>query len=264
MKKNTNSKISNDIDELILSYYNCKDDSKRRAIHINIVEKGMILVKKIASSLSRQSGVSFEDLVQVGALGLIKAIETFSPDKNAKFTTYASYHIKGELSHYMRDKAALIKTPRKIQELIVKIYTAAKKLSVMNNNEPTVREIAEYINVPPEKVEEVMNIDKYKYMISLDQAISSDDDDSTLLEKIPATDYQETQNQYETKLVVENAINKLKPDLKKILELNFFEELNQREIAEKLGISQMQVSRKLRKALNEMYEIIRRNPNDSF
>ena len=263
MKKSDN-KILGNMDELILTYSNCRDDSKRRAIHINIVENGMILVKKMASTLARQTGVPFEDLVQVGALGLIKAIESFSPDKKTKFTTYASYYIKGELSHYMRDKSALIKMPRQIQELIVKIYTAAKRLTLLNNNEPSVKDIADFIKVSPEKVEEVINIDKYKYMISLDQAIFADDEESTLLEKIPADDYLETQNQYETKLVVENAINKLKPDLKRILELNFFEELNQREIADKLGLSQMQVSRKLRKALNEMYEIIRRNPNDSI
>ena len=218
MKRNNNTKFSNDIDELIVLYYNCKDDSKRRAMHINIVENGMILVKKIAGSLASQTGVSFEDLVQVGALGLIKAIDTFSPDKNTKFTTFASYYIKGELSHYKRDKAALIKTPRKIQELLVKVYTAVKSLSALNNSDPTVKDIATYINIAPEKVEEVINIDKYKYMISLDQTISTDEEDSTLLEKIPADDYQETQDQYETKLVVENAINKLKPDLKKILE----------------------------------------------
>jgi len=217
----------------------------------------MILVKKIASSVSAKSGASFEDLVQVGSLGLMKAIDSYNIDKNTKFTTYASYFIRGELMHYLRDKVAMIKTPRKVQEMLVKVYQASKYLTEFNNSEPTVQAIADYINTTPEAVEEVMKVDKYKFMVSLDQAIGMDDEESLLIDKIPANDYQESQNQYETKLLVENSINKLPAELRQIIELSFFEDLNQREIADNLGISPMQVSRKLKKALNMMYDIIR-------
>ena len=117
-----------DLDEQILIYKECKDEKKKRMLHINIVENGMFLVKKIAGNISAQSGISNEDLVQVGSIGLIKAIEFFNPDKNTRFKTYASYFIRGEIKHYLRDKASIIKAPRELQELVFKItqITASK------------------------------------------------------------------------------------------------------------------------------------------
>ena len=253
-----------DIDELMLEYMKCTDDKEKTKLHEEIVEMEMELVKKIANPIAFQTGTSYEDLIQVGALGLMKAIDSYSPDRNAKFSTYASYYIKGELKHYVRDKIALIKTPRKVQERIVKVYNAIKELNSNGICEPSTKEIADYIDTTPDKVDEVLKIDKYKFTLSLDQTNTSDEDDSPLLEKIPSEDYQDSQNIYETKLLIERAINQLKPELKKVLELSFFEELNQREIAEQLNISQMQVSRKIKKALNEMYELIKGNINDKL
>lgn len=258
LKKNGITKETNNIDELVFAYHNCKDEKKRRLIHIKIIKAGIERVKKLAAPFALQTGVAFEDLVQVGALGLIKSIDSFAANKNAKFSTYATYYIKGELRHYIRDKAALIKTPRKVQELIGKICNATKALKYQGIMEPTTKDIADYIDLPLEKVEEVIKIDKFKFMISLDQSGTSEEEDSTLLERIPYGDYQEIQTSHENKLMVEAAINKLPIELKQILELSFYEELSQREIAGKLEISQMQVSRRLKKALNEMYEIIRK------
>lgn len=262
MKEYQRKEVS--IDKLILDYLKCTDKKKKSALHIRLIEMGMELVKKIANPTAFQTGASYEDLIQVGALGLMKAIDSFEPDKNAKFSTFASYYIKGELKHYIRDKIALIKTPRKVQERIVKVYNAIKELNSNGISEPTTKEIADYIDTTPDKVDEVLKIDKYKFTLSLDQTNTSDEDDSPLLDRIPSEDYQDSQNIYETKLLVERAINQLNPDLKQILELSFFEELNQREIAEQLNISQMQVSRKIKKALNEMYELIKGNINDKL
>lgn len=97
------------IDELIIAYKFCTDEKKKRMLHISIVEIGMQFVKKIAGNISIQSKISNEDLVQVGSIGLIKAIEFFNPNKNTKFKTYASYFIRGEIKHYLRDKASITK-----------------------------------------------------------------------------------------------------------------------------------------------------------
>ena len=259
MNRHNQKTEDKDIDALMRSYQTCKDDKKRRALHIKITKCGMQLVKHLATPIAMQTGVSFEDLVQVGAVGLIKAIDCYESDRNAKFSTYATYYIKGELRHYVRDKAAIIKTPRKVQELIVKIYSTAKQLAANGNNEPSYKDIAASINISPEKVEEVMKIDKYKFMVSLDQTVTSDEEDGTLMDKIPAEDYQDYEDSYENKLLIENAISQLPDDYKLLVKMSFFEELNQREIAEKLELSQMQVSRRLKKALNLLYEIIRRS-----
>ena len=227
-------------------------------LHINIVEDGMILVKKIAGNISAQSGISNEDLVQVGSIGLIKAIDFFSPEKNTRFKTYAAYFIRGEIKHYLRDKASIIKAPRELQELVFKISSAVKQLKEKGFEDPSEDQIAEIVGIPVSKIHEVMEIELCKSTLSLDQALSStDDDDITLIDKIPSGDYQEFINSYEDKIMLDEVIKKLPKDLQQIIEMSYYQDLNQREISEKINISQMQVSRRLKKALNKMYEIIK-------
>lgn len=248
---------TDDLDEQLLTYKTCTDEKKKRMLHINIVENGMNLVKKIAGNISAQSGISNEDLVQVGSIGLIKAIEFFNPQKNTKFKTYASYFIRGEIKHYLRDKASMIKAPRELQELVFKISSAVKQLKEKGIEDPSEDQIADIVGVSVEKIHEVMEIELCKSTLSLDQAISTvDDDDLTLIDKIPSGDYQEFMNSYENKIMLAEAIKKLPKDLQQIIEMSYYEDLNQREISEKIHISQMQVSRRLKKALSKMYEII--------
>lgn len=248
---------SNDnLNKLILQYKSCRDLRKKRVYHLKTVESGMVLVRKIASSVSLKSSSQYEDLVQVGALGLIKAIDAFEAKRNTKFSTYATYYIKGEIRHYIRDKADLIKTPRKMQEVLFKVYSARKELMDEGISEPTIEQISEMLNLPVKKVQDVVKIEQYKSLLSLDQTFSADADDVSLLDKIPSDKSHEEFDCSETRVMLHAAIEKLPEDLKTILKMNFFEELNQREISEKLGISQMQVSRKIKKALHVMYELI--------
>lgn len=249
--------MSEELDRQLLAYKTCNDEKKKRMLHLQIVENAMQLVKKIACSIVVQAGISNEDLIQVGSIGLIKAIEFFNTDKNTKFKTYASYFIRGEIKHYLRDKASIIKAPRELQELVFKISSAVKQLKEKGFDEPTEEQIAEIVGVDEVKIHEVMEIELCKTTLSLDQAISSvDDDDLTLIDKIPSGDYQEIITSNENKIMLEQAIEKLPPELKEIIELSYYHDLNQREISEILHISQMQVSRRLKKALHKMYEII--------
>jgi RNA polymerase sigma-B factor len=204
------------LDALVVSYKECTDEKRKRMLHIGIVENALMLVKKIVAPIAKQSGTPNEDLVQVGSIGLIKAIDFFDVNKNTAFKTYATYFIQGEIKHYLRDKASLIKPPR-------------------NNS---------------------ADADLLKNILSLDQAGFSDEDETTLAEKIPAGDYQEFLNSYEDKITIASAIERLPADLREIIELNYYNDLNQREISERLNISQMQVSRRLKKALNRMYKMI--------
>ena len=245
------------LDELIAPFKECKDEKKKRMLHLKIVEDAMVLVKKIANTISMQSGVNNEDLVQVGSLGLIKAIDAYKLNMNTRFRTYATYFIKGEIKHYLRDKAAIIKAPRELQELVFKISSTAKRLTEEGIEDPSAEDIANILGISADKVEEVMNIDKYKNALSLDQYSKGEDEDLALVDRIPSGDYKEFMNSYEDKIMLSTAIDKLPPELKQIIELSYYEDLNQREIAERVHISQMQVSRRLKKALNKMYELIR-------
>ena len=250
---------SENLDILLELYKNSKDDKKRLMLYLNIVESSMPLVKKIANAIALKSSVSNEDLIQVGSLGLIKAIEAFKLNYNTKFKTYASYFIKGEIKHYLRDKAGIIKAPRELQELVYKISNTIEKLRRDGNENPSIQDIASALGVDTEKVENVLNIDKYKTVISLDQYLKGDEEDFSLLDKIPAGDYEEFINSYENKIMLAEAIKKLPIDLMEIIQLCYYEDLSQREISEKLKLSQMQVSRRLKKALNMLYEIMGRS-----
>ena len=245
------------LDDLITFFKDSKDEKKKRMLYLKIVEEAMSLVKKIANTISMQSGVSNEDLVQVGSVGLIKAINAYKLNMNTRFRTYATYFIKGEIKHYLRDKAAIIKAPRELQELVFKISSTVKKLNEEGIEDPTAQNIADVLKLPVQKVEEVLNIDKYKNALSLDQYLKGDDEDLFLIDRIPSGDYKEFINSYEDKIMLAAAIKKLPPELRQIIELSYFEDLNQREISEKIHISQMQVSRRLKKALNRMYELIK-------
>ena len=252
-------KQTEELDALLISFKNSKDEKKKRMLHLKIVEEAMDLVKKIANTIALQSGISNEDLIQVGSLGLIKAIEFYRLDMNTKFKTYATYFIKGEIKHYLRDKASIIKAPRELQELLFKINTAKKKLTETGSEDPTPEQIAEYLALPVAKINEVIEIERCKSTLSLDQSFMQEDEDISLLDKIPANDYQEFMNSYENKIMLASTIKRLPPDLREIIELSYYQDLNQREISEKMNMSQMQVSRRLKKALSKMYELIKNN-----
>ncbi len=248
-----------ELDTLLISFKNTKDEKKKRMLHLKIVEESMNLVKKIANTIALQSGIPNEDLIQVGSLGLIKAIEFYKVDMNTKFKTYATYFIKGEIKHYLRDKASIIKAPRELQELLFKINSAKKKLNETGNEDPSPEQIAQYLDLPVAKINEVIEIERCKSTLSLDQSFLQEDEDISLLDKIPANDYQEFMNSYENKIMLASTIKRLPPDLREIIELSYYQDLNQREISEKMNMSQMQVSRRLKKALNKMYELIKNN-----
>lgn len=129
----------------------------------------------------------------------------------------------------------------------------------MGIEDPSHEQIADYLNLPAEKIKEVSDIEFCKNTVSLDQTLTSDNDDTFLIDKIPSEDYQEFLNSYENRIMLASTIEKLPPDLKEVIELSFYEDLNQREISERMNMSQMQVSRRLKKALNKMYEMIKHN-----
>lgn len=238
------------------TYKNSSDKKLKKQLQNLIVVASMPFVKRIACGLARRSTDPVDDLIQVGSVGLIKAIELYNPEMGTKFKTYATYLITGEIRHYLRDKASMIKAPREIQELAFRINCVIKQLTE-DGFEPTSEQVAEAMSLPVNRVNDIIEVDRRKSTISLDQTGSFDEDDTTsLADKIPSGDYQEFLSSYEEKIMLSKAISKLKPKLKEVIELSYYEDLNQREISERLDISQMQVSRRLKQALADMYEII--------
>lgn len=248
--------LEDELNDLLLQYKSCTDVKKKKILHIRIVELALVYVKKIVSAPAYKNYNLQEDLFQVGSIGLIKAIDFYDLSKNTKFKTYATYFIKGEIKHYLRDKASFIKPPREIQELSYKISVASRELNEEGKDGTSTALIAEHLGLPEKKIEDVLSLDIGQEILSLDQNTNNDEDDLSLMDKIPDGDYKDFLSNSENRLMLNSALSKLPQDMKQILILNYFADLNQKEISEKLGLSPMQVSRKIKKALSRLYELV--------
>ncbi len=240
------------------SYRAVTNERTKKQLQNLIVVACMPLVKKISRGLARRSTDPLDDLIQVGSVGLLKAVNLFDSAVSKNFKAYATYLITGEIRHYLRDKCAMIKAPREVQELAYRIYQISKELTEESGEKPTDIEIAERLQMDLGKVHEVIDVERRKQMVSLDQINSiSEEEQYPLYDKIPDQKEIESQNVHEIRIMLKTAIGKLNPDLVKVIELHFFEDMNQRQIAEMLNISQMQVSRRLKKALIDLFTIIK-------
>ncbi|KHO62429.1 sporulation sigma factor SigG [Thermoanaerobacter sp. YS13] len=210
------------------------------------------LIWSIVKKFSNR-GYELEDLYQIGCIGFVKAIQKFDESYNVKLSTYAVPIIMGEIKRFIRDDG-LIKVSRSLKELSTKAFYVKEILSNELNREPTINEIAERLNVSPEEI--AMAFESAATAESLYDNITHDEDDRLLIE-IVSEDEKEVD--IDDKLALQMVINKLKPREKQIIFLRYFKDMTQMEVANILGISQVQVSRlekkvlqKLRKELEEV------------
>lgn len=241
-----------------LQKYKSTDDEKTKKQLQNIIAMAtMPLVKRISRGLARRNTDPVEDIIQVGSVGLIKAIKLYNPEVSENFKTYATYLITGEIRHYLRDKASMIKAPREIHELAYRVNQLIEKMKDSSGNIPSELELAAELDTSVGKIKEVIDVERRKKTISLDQMVSLGDEDSQPLgDKIADDNYQNLASFQEDKILISDAIRSLDEKLQEVIKMNYFEDMSQTQIAAKLGISQMQVSRRIRKALNQLFEII--------
>jgi RNA polymerase sigma-B factor len=239
-------------------------DSREPGLRDAIIQASLPLVKRIAYGLARRSTDPVEDLIQVGSIGLIKAVDQFKPDAGAKFQTYATHLITGEIRHYLRDKTAMIRAPRELQELSFRINRLVQALTARLGREPSDVEIASELQIPVSRVNEAYEVDRRRTLISLDQALSNDaGSEQSLIDTLIDGKYHSNQLAKEDRFMLAEAIKQLRDGLREVVQLTFYEDLSQTEVARRLGISQMQVSRRLRAATAELYKIITQNRKTS-
>ena len=225
--------------ELLKKAKNGDTDARNRLFEIN-----MGLVKKIASKFISR-GIEFEDAVQLGAIGLHKAIEKFDFSYNVKFSTYAVPMIMGELRRFLRDDG-MIKVSRTLKEANYKIKQEITTLQNELNREPTLDEIAKRMEMEPEEV--ALAMESGMELESIYQTIyQSDGSDVYLIDKIKSEE-DESEKLIE-KVALMEGINLLEDREQELIRLRYFEEKTQAQIAEKFGISQVQVSRLEKKIL---------------
>ncbi|PKQ20365.1 MAG: B/F/G family RNA polymerase sigma-70 factor [Actinobacteria bacterium HGW-Actinobacteria-6] len=234
--------------ELFLHYREFQDEESRD----ELITMYLNLVKYLASRF-RNRGEPIDDLIQVGTIGLIKAIDRFDTAREVEFTTYATPTIVGELKRYFRDKGWAIKVPRRLQELSFRVNQAVDQLTQQIQRSPTILEIAEYLGVTSEEVLEAMETSEAYNFVSLETDRNSDGSDSfSILEYIGKDD--QLMSIVDDRTTLAKALKFLTPQEQRVLYLRFFQGLTQTEIATKLEISQMQVSRLLRKTLRVLRE----------
>ena len=250
------------IQDWLESYRNSNNNHKKKRLMNLIVVAMMPVIKKIANSIARRAEDPVEDLVQAGSIGLVKAIKRYNPELCPKFRIYAGYLIGGEMQHYMRDKVSLIKVPREIIELAMRIKNFVKDLSEEEMDNMTSQKVAEALDVPIQKVNTAIDIDRRKKVASLDELISVDGNKTSIGDLTPAYDYKEFSEKYDMHMEIDNIIKNLPAEYKEIVELFYYEDMKQTEIAQKLNLNQMMVSRKLKKAFNYMYNIIKKQDNE--
>lgn len=246
-------KAQDQVHAWLLEYAQTRDP----ALRDKIIQGSLSLVKRIAYGLARRSTDPVEDLIQVGSIGLIKAVDQFKPDAGAKFQTYATHLITGEIRHYLRDKTAMIRAPRELQELSFRINRLVQNLTAKLGREPSDVEIAHDLEIPVARVNEAYEVDRRRTLISLDQALSNDaGSEQSLIDTLIDGRYHSNQIAKEDRFMLAEAIKHLRDGLREVVQLTFYEDLSQTEVARRLGISQMQVSRRLRAATAELYKII--------
>lgn len=250
------------IQDWLESYRNSNNHHQKKRLMNLIVVAMMPVIKKIANSIARRAEDPVEDLVQAGSIGLVKAIKRYNPELCPKFRIYAGYLIVGEMQHYMRDKVSLIKVPREIIELAMRIKNFVKDLSEEEMDNMTSQKVAEALDVPVQKVNTAIDIDRRKKVTSLDELISVDGNKTSIGDLTPAYDYKEFSEKYDMHMEIDNIIKNLPAEYKEIVELFYYEDMKQTEIAQKLNLNQMMVSRKLKKAFNYMYNIIKKQDNE--
>lgn len=217
------------------------------AIRDELIKMYLNLVEYLARRF-KSRGEPLEDLIQVGTIGLIKAIDRFDINREVEFTTYATPTIVGELKRYFRDKGWAIRVPRRLQELNLQVNQVIGDLTQELQRTPTIDEVAKKVGCKPEEVIEALETSEAYNFISLDGDLAAESGESfSLMEYIGEDDRQLVNLEDRASLAA--ALKDLTPQEQKILYLRFFKGLTQTEIANELNISQMHVSRLLRRTL---------------
>jgi RNA polymerase sigma-B factor len=229
-----------------------RDDGDRRA-RDELIERFLPLARKLARRYT-SSSEPYDDLVQVASLGLVKAVERFDPARGYAFTSFAVPTIVGELKRYFRDSAWALHVDRSAQERARRIADAQRQISSRTGRPPRIDELAVYLEMSQEEVLDGLQVAEAYDAISLDAPIAGEDEDmSSRLDALGREDYE--LDRVDEQATIFAAARHLPKREREILFLRFNEDLTQSEIAARLGVSQMQVSRLLRRSLDRLREL---------
>ncbi|HEX2851452.1 MAG TPA: SigB/SigF/SigG family RNA polymerase sigma factor [Acidimicrobiales bacterium] len=226
--------------------------TRDQRLRAELIEAHLGLAEYLARRFSNR-GEPLDDLIQVASTGLIKAVDRFESERGLEFSTYATHTIVGELKRHFRDKGWAVRVPRRMQELHLRLSTLVNQLNQDLGRSPTIAEIAQAADVSEEEVLEAMEAGQAYRFASIDAPMGgagADDDSSALSATLGEEDAELADA--ENRAALSPMLAKLPARQQKIIHLRFFEGLTQSEIAARLGISQMHVSRLLARSLAQL------------
>ncbi|NLU53225.1 MAG: SigB/SigF/SigG family RNA polymerase sigma factor [Clostridiaceae bacterium] len=236
--------------ELFRQYSINKDIETRNEIVSRYLYLAEIISKKFINR-----GVDYEDIYQVACVALINAVDRFNLEEEVKFVSFATPTIIGEIKRYFRDKASVIRIPRRIYEVYQKVNQAREYLMQKLKRAPRMDEIAEYLNLKEETVLEIIESWNVYNIQSFDQAVF-DEDDLELHETIGEDD--DTFEKINNRDFLEKAMKNFSDSEKEFIRLRFFENMTQKEIANRFKVSQMYISRLEKRTLEKFRMILRK------
>jgi RNA polymerase sigma-B factor len=231
---------------LLVRYHKHGDENARERIIQEQLPLAEFLARKFAGR-----GEPLDDLIQVASVGLIKAVDRFDVDRKIEFSTYATPNILGEIKRYFRDKGWAMRVPRGLQELRQSAKEAIRNETVKTGRSPTLQELAEMLDADVEGVAEALTLGRAYNTASLDAPVSQDEPEGDTIMDFQADDESQIEG-LEDRILLQEAIEGLKGQQQEILKLRFNEGKTQTEIADYIGVSQMHVSRLLRRALEDL------------
>lgn len=237
-------------DKILLRKYHEEGDLQARE---KLIEQYMSLVRSLARRYSYR-GEQLDDLVQIGAIGLIKAIDRFDLDRGVELTTYATPNIIGEIKRHFRDKGWSVRVPRGLQELNVQLSRLVESQTVELGRSPTIPELAKAAGVEEEAVLEALESGRAYSSLSLSTGSGGGEDDLDPMDSIGTEEHQFEVS--EDRAVLAPGFAVLDERERRILQLRFFDGLTQSQIAQQVGISQMHVSRLIRRSLEKIRDEI--------
>jgi len=221
------------------------------ALRDRLVETHLGLAEYLARRFDRR-GEPLDDLIQVASLALIKAVERFDPDRGLEFSTFAVPTIAGELKRHFRDKSWAVRVPRRLQELHLRLGTVVSELTHQLGRSPTIPEIADRLEATTEDVLEAMEAGRAYRSSSLDAPVTGEEGDGALPLSARMGDVDLNLTKVDERSQLASLLRDLPERERSILVLRFFDGLTQSQIADRIGISQMHVSRLLARTLQEL------------
>ncbi len=247
-RKSTSLQEPENTDSLFERYVRYRNVADRN----ELVNRHLYLAEIITRKFQNR-GVDYDDIYQVACVALIKAVERFSPDKGFKFVSFATPTVIGEIKRYFRDKSSAIRIPRRIYEVYQKVNLARDQLTQELHRSPKAQEIASYLNIKEETVLEIIESWNAYNIQSFDQNVFNDDD-LELHETIGDEDA--TFEKIENRDFLEKSLERFNEAEKEFIRLRYFGRKTQKEIADKMGVSQMYVSRLERKILERFRNML--------